>query len=114
MASKAQTVAPVENKNTLPAEVQETDALLQQYAGAGTSASPEHNTIPLIYVLQANSPQVAKRNPLYIEEAEAGDFWLRNAANPIVKGDKGLTFQPCHLIWAFTEWKPEREGFVQI
>lgn len=88
------------------------DSLLNEFAGAGTSASAEHNTIPMIYVLQTNSPQVNKRGDAYIQNAEAGDLWLKNAASPIVKGTEGTIFQPVHFQWAWVEWKPNRGGFV--
>ena len=113
--AKAATAKPknelVPQQENLPA-VHDVDALLEEYAGAGTSTKSEHNTIPMIYVLQTNSPQVNKRNPLYIEGAEAGDLWLKSSASPIAKGAEGIVFQPCHLVWAFVEWKPERGGFV--
>jgi len=96
-----------------PALPSEAETLLQQYAGAGTSAAAEHNTIPMVYVLQSNSPAVNKRDESnYITGAEPGDLWLRNAASPIVKGTEGVLFQPCYLAWMFVEWKPERQGFV--
>lgn len=92
----------------------ELDSILESYSGAGTSTKQEHISIPLIYVLQSNSPQVGERNPLHIENAKPGDLWLRNAASPIVSGMDGLIFQPVHFQWVVVEWKPEREGFVQI
>ena len=108
-ATKSQELAPT--KTNLPADA-DLGNLLDEYAGAGTSSKAEHVTIPLVYVLQSNSPQAIKRNPAYVEGAEPGDLWFRNAAQPIHKGTDGVLFQPCHFDWAFVEWKPEREGFV--
>lgn len=98
--------------NTAVSDNSELEALLAANAGAGTSSDPEHNTIPMIYVLQTNSPQVNKRNDKYVKDAEPGDLWLKNGVTPVVKGTEGVLFQPCHLQWAWVEWKPNREGFV--
>ena len=90
----------------------EMEAFLAANAGAGTSADPEHNTIPMIYVLQTNSPQVNKRNDKYVNGAEPGDLWLKSGATPIIKGTEGVMFQPCYFQYVWVEWKPNREGFV--
>lgn len=88
------------------------DDLLNEYAGAGTSAAVEHNTVPMVYVLQSNSPQVNKRGDAYVQDAEPGDLWLKNGAKPIAKGTEGVLFQPVHFQWAWVEWKPNRGGYV--
>lgn len=88
------------------------DSILSEYAGAGTSAAVEHNTVPMIYVLQSNSPQVNKRGDSYVADAEPGDLWLKNGVRPIVKGTEGVLFQPVHFQWSWVEWKPNRGGFV--
>src|SRR5262245_29613295 len=92
-----------------------TDVMTQQemeaYAGAGLSKAPEDNLIPLIYILQAGSPQAKKGDPDRIEGAEAGDFWLRNAPKPIIKSEDGIWFQLCNVTKCFVEWQPNRGGF---
>lgn len=88
------------------------ESLLDQYAGAGSSAAAEHNTIPMVYVLQTNSPQVNKRGDAYVDGAEAGDLWVKNGVTPVRKGEEGFTFIPCMFQWSFVEWRPNREGFV--
>jgi hypothetical protein len=80
--------------------------------GKGVSTLQEDNLIPLVYVLQPLSPQALKKTEKYIEGAEAGDIWLRNAADPIVKGDDGMVFQPCYFNKDWVEWMPDRGGFV--
>lgn len=102
----------VTTANTTAVADAEVEALLNEYAGAGTSAAVEHNTVPMVYVLQSNSPQVNKRGDAYVQDAEPGDLWLKNAAKPIVKGMEGVIFQPVHFQWAWVEWKPNRGGFV--
>lgn len=102
-------VTAVETKSMALLEVED---LLNEFAGAGTSAAVEHNTVPMIYVLQSNSPQVNKRGDAYVQDAEPGDLWLKNGINPIVKGTEGVLFQPVHMQWSWVEWKPSRGGFV--
>ncbi len=79
-------------------------------SGKGISTKQEDNLVPLIYVLQTNSPQVNKRGADYIEGAEAGDIWLRNAATPIIKGDVGMDFQCCYFSKDWVEWIPRDDG----
>jgi hypothetical protein len=78
--------------------------------GKGVSTAQEDNLVPLIYILQDNSPQVKKKDPAYIEGAEAGAIWLRNAPNPIVPGEEGIWFQPCYFSKEFVEWVPRKKG----
>jgi hypothetical protein len=81
-----------------------------QTSARGMSQAQEDNTMPLIYVLQAQSPQVLKKNEKYVEGAEAGDIWLRNASDPIVKGEDGIEFQPCFFNKDWVEWIPRDDG----
>jgi hypothetical protein len=79
-------------------------------AGRGVSTDQADNLIPLVYVLQGLSPQVNKRGDAYVEGAEPGDFWIRNAAVPIIKGAEGLIFQPCSFDKEWVEWIPLDDG----
>lgn len=79
-------------------------------SGKGTSSAQEDNLVPLIYVLQANSPQTLKRNPDYIEGAEAGGIWLRGSEPPVIDGEKGILFQPCFFSKDWVEWIPRDSG----
>lgn len=83
---------------------------MERDAGKGVSTAQEDNLVPLIYILQAQSPQVNKRNAAYIEGAEASDIWLRNAPDPIVRGDTGFLFQPCFFNKDWIEWVPRDSG----
>lgn len=85
-------------------------AAADKYAGEGVSTDVSDNMVPLLYVLQTNSPQVNKRDPKYIEGAEPGDIWLRNAPTPIIKGEEGLEFIPCYFYKDFGEWISRDEG----
>lgn len=83
---------------------------MAEHAGKGVSTDQADNLIPLIYVLQPLSPQVNKRNPAYIKDAEPGDIWLRNYQDPIVKGEEGIIFQPCFFSKDWVEWVPRDDG----
>jgi hypothetical protein len=96
----------------LPAEMDEYLALTEQYAERGVSFKAEDQLVPLIYVLQALSPQVEKRGDNYIEGAEAGDFWLRNSLDPIRNGEEGIEAIPVDMFRTWIEWLPNRGGFV--
>lgn len=80
--------------------------------GKGASQEQDDNLVPLIYILQALSPQVQERNPEYIKGAKPGDIWLRNAPEPIVAGEEGFLFQPCYFTKDWVEWKPQRGGYA--
>jgi hypothetical protein len=96
----------------LPTEQDEYLALTEQYAERGVSFKQEDQLLPLIYVLQQMSPSVDKRGDGYIEGAEAGDFWLRNALKPIRNGEEGIIAIPVEMKHAWVEWLPNRGGFV--
>jgi hypothetical protein len=85
---------------------------MQTDAGKGLSKDASDNLVPLIYLLQPLSPQVMKGDPARIEGAEAGDIYLRNAEDPIIKGEDGMLFQPSHFWKDIVEWQPDRQGFV--
>jgi hypothetical protein len=99
----------------VPTEILAPAALGDRFAedtGKGMSSDQADNLVPLIYVLQGQSPVAQKGNAARIEGAEAGDFWLRNASEPIVSGEEGLLFQPCFFDKDWVEWQPNRGGFV--
>lgn len=79
-------------------------------AGKGVSKDASDNMVPLIYILQAQSPQVLKRNPAYIPGAEAGSIWLKGITDPIVDGEVGIIFQPCFFSKDWVEWVPRESG----
>jgi hypothetical protein len=85
-------------------------AKMEAHADAGTSKAASDNLVPLVYILQKQSPQVEKRDPRYVESAEPGDVWLRNAPAPIIKGSDGMEFQPCYFAIDWIEWVPRDRG----
>lgn len=81
-----------------------------QDVGKGVSDAQEDNLVPLVYVLQAQSPQCNKRSPEYVEGAEAGAIWLRNSGRAAINGEIGILFQPCHFSKDWVEWIPRAAG----
>lgn len=103
-------LAVVKNESLLPSFLND---VLSQDAGKGVSQSQEDNIVPLIYVLQANSPVAKKNNPAHIEGAGAGDIWKKNSVHrEIIPGDEGIIVQPCYFERVWIEWRPNRGGFV--
>lgn len=93
----------------VPAELA---GMMEQDAGKGVSGAAEDNLVPLVYILQALSPQVDANSAAHIPGAKAGDIWLRGAREPVVDGTKGVSFQPCFIYKDWVEWMPDRGGFV--
>lgn len=93
--------------DALPAFLQ---ASAKADAGKGVSQAADDNIVPLVYILQTNSPQCNRRGPDYIEGAKDGDLWLRNSGIPPVDGDHGLLFQPCSFSKEWVIWSPRTKG----
>lgn len=88
-------------------------AMMQEDAGKGVSTSMEDNVVPLIYILQSQSPQVLKKKEEYVEGAEAGMAWFRGTRRVIDAENEGLKVQPCYFSKCWIEWMPDRGGFVE-
>ena len=89
-------------------------ARYRQDAGKGISTDPQDKLIPLIYLLQTNSPQVVEQSDRYVQGAVPGAFWLRNTpVDPIIYGDDGMEFMPCYAYKEWVEWgRPRGTGLV--
>jgi hypothetical protein len=114
-SAKQQEVAEVEDENYLPAEMMEE---LVADAGAGLSQSADDNIVPFIILLQDMSPEVKKRDPNYVEGAEAG-MYLNRATKQLWAGDAEmaertgfpqLEFQHCYFDRQVVEWIPRQDG----
>lgn len=82
-------------------------------SGKGVSTRQEDNLVPMITILQKMSPQCEKKDPKYMDGADAGVIWLKGADDPLVSGEDGIVVQPCHFDGPdWVEWKPNRGGFV--
>lgn len=101
----------IETKMQFPAEVA---AALDEDAGAGVSRKMEDNVVPLVYLLQANSKVALKGHDKYVQGAEGGSIWLRNAesSESLIDGEEGLLFLPAYFTKCWIEWMPDRGGFV--
>jgi hypothetical protein len=71
------------SSGALPAVPDELLEITKHDAGDGLSHDPADQLLPLVVVLQQNSPQCNKRLPEHIDGAEAGRFWFRNDVIPI-------------------------------
>jgi len=107
MAQELQTTA--DGKLIIPDDLAE---VIGGDEGKGVSFKAEDQLLPLIYVLQSNSPACGKRTEAYIEGAEPGHFWFRNALSPIVNGETGFDCIPCEMVHTWIEWRPNRGGFA--
>jgi hypothetical protein len=93
------------------AQLDEINKMLRENTGKGLSTAMEDNTVPLIYILQALSPQVNKKKEEYIDGAEAGMIWFRGSKE-IVSGEDGIPVVPVYWSKCWVEWMPDRGGFV--
>jgi hypothetical protein len=110
--AKGKAVANVQGTGELSQA--ENDELMKMYAedaGKGVSTAVEDNIVPLIYILQSNSPQVQKKGDQYVQGAEAGSIWFRGTKT-VIPGDEGILVVPVHKTNVWIEWQPNRGGFV--
>lgn len=85
--------------------------MMEQDAGKGVSTAMEDNVVPLVYILQALSPQVVKNDPKYVKGATPGSIWFRGTKT-VIDGDEGILVQPVFFSKCVIEWRPDRGGFV--
>lgn len=71
--------------------------------------SSETIAIPFLKLAQSLSPELNTRKPEYIEGLQPGDFF--NSVTHEVYGD-ALKVNILHFEHLYTEWKPNRGGFV--
>lgn len=106
--------AVVRGKSSEVADAAAQEELMKMMAGdsgKGVSTAMEDNVVPLVYILQALSPQVQKKKEEYIDGAEAGMIWFRGTKD-VVAGEEGIPVVPCHFSKSWIEWMPNRGGFV--
>lgn len=106
------TAVAVKTSNNLPSHLNLSD--IEADAGKGAeNIHTDNMQIPILSVLQANSPQCKKSDGKYIKGAEEGMFF-NNVTNEVYSGEEGLTVIPCFFEMVFIEWKPNRGGFVEM
>lgn len=105
-------MAKKKNGTTAVAKKPETGVAKFSY-GEGPSGyenqTSEDQSIPLIVVLQTNSPQVAKANAKYVAGAEAG-MLFNIATEECIDGDEGLLFVGAVTQHQFVEFRPRDTG----
>lgn len=80
------------------------------YAGAGSKeVGQAEMALPFLNILQALSPQVAKKDDAYVEGAEPGMFH-ESVSGAIWDGDEGVMIIPCHFSRHIIEWIKRKEG----
>ncbi len=83
----------------------------QQHEAAGLSRAAEDNVVPMIGIIQSNSPQLIRKHEKYLEGAMSGDIIVKGTDKGFVNGEEqGLLFQPCHFVKAWVEWQPRDDG----
>jgi len=86
------------------------DSELQKMGNMGTeNVKTKDVLIPRLTILQALSPQLAKKKAEYIDGAEIGDF-CNVATGDIYK--EAILVIPCHFATAYIEWGKNRSGLV--
>lgn len=94
-------------KENLPAELLEQIAL---DAGMGSEdATTEDMILPFLKIAQALSPEVNKRESVYIDGLEQGDFF-NTASQATYKGESGLYLVPVYFQRKYLEWTPRDAG----
>ena len=78
----------------------------------GTTFAADEMIIPFIRLAQAMSPELKKKEAKYIDGLDEGDIF-NNLTNEVYPGDVGINVIPCYVVTKYTEWLPERGGFVQ-
>ncbi len=84
-------------------------ARLAEDAGKGVSTDRDDKLVPMIRLLQAQSPQCLRQKPEYIEGARAGDFYLKNTLRPVIPGEEGFTFIPVAFVKCWLEFDGPRD-----
>lgn len=92
--------------------------MMEGDAGRGVSTAAEDNIVPLVYILQSNSPQLDRADAAkYIGKgAKAGDIWFRGTKVHVdadtENDDSGILVVPCYFSKSWLEWRPDRGGFA--
>jgi len=80
---------------------------ITQAQGAGSENLEESSALPIIRILQDQSPEINKRKDKYIEGAEAGDLYWNSEQRTL---ERPLKFIPVKSVALYTEWIPKDEG----
>lgn len=67
-------------------------------------------SVPFLYILQTNSPQVNPDSPKYIKDARAGMFYLTVIEKVFEGREEGIYIIPCYYERKLPEWRPREKG----
>lgn len=81
------------------------DEAMGEDAGKGVSTASADNIVPMIKVLQPQSPEVLNGGPAYVVGAEMGMILVKGLG-PL----REMVFQSCHFDKAWPEWRPRGGG----
>jgi hypothetical protein len=107
--SEPNNIVPINANVQLPAELLDHAAA---DAGKGVSMKSEDQILPMVRVLQSNSPAVDQRGDEYVTGAAPGDFLLKGSTKPIRDGVAGIEVVPVDMAHVWNEWLPARGGFA--
>lgn len=108
-AEETKTTAVVEAQTTAVVGAADPSSF-EQFAGMGSeSVGSDDMAMPFIKCAQALSPEVNKREALYIPGLEQGDFF-NVATREMWNGEKGFKFIPVVYKRIFLEWIPRDNG----
>ena len=115
------TAAEVHQAHPLPAETGKSPPpatraeRLAADAGKGVSKDQSDKFVPMVKILQSQSPQCLRQRPEYVPGAEAGDFYMKNTLTPVIRGSEGIEFIPCAFMKCWLEFdgpRDEKPNFV--
>jgi len=87
---------------------------LTQDAGSGLQNITTNDLqMPIVRILQSNSPQCKRSEGAYIAGAIEG-MLINNVSNELMDGTKGIRVIPAFFEKKYLEWKPNRGGLAGI
>lgn len=119
---RQEVIANAPPRNAVVAGVDdEMRTMMEADSGKGVSTAAEDNIVPLIYILQSQSPQVLSQKQECIKPginsnktAIAGNIWFRGTKTLIDGEGDGMLVQPVHFGKKWMEWMPNRGGLAGI
>lgn len=80
---------------------------IEQYAGAGTETLEESSSMPLLKIIQSNSPELIPQKDKFIDGAKAGDIFYAPTQEVL---EQPIRFTPSAFRTLYVEWKPRTQG----
>lgn len=80
---------------------------IEQYAGVGTETLEESSSMPLLNIIQSNSPQLIPQKDQFIDGSKAGDIFYAPTQEVV---EQPIRFTPSAFRTLYVEWKPRTQG----